>query len=115
MQHCSFVTASPCHEITYTKNKGLIAVDQEKKQILSLRSKVPLQDIETICFHHEQSLDIMFSKTVKRCADPFKLHKKSRTKSLRIVTMDFCSKLECLQDKAVPGEKLCPSCHIQAN
>jgi hypothetical protein len=114
MKNCSFVTVSPCHQITLTKVKGLRAVEEERKVLLNLRSKVPLQDMSTICFHHEQSLDIVFSKMIKRCADPFEQHTQPRTKSLKAVTMDFYSKLECLRGKAVPGEKLCPSCYIQA-
>lgn len=114
MENCSFVAISPCHQITFTKHKRLTAVKEEKKILLSLRSKVPLKDIGTICFHHEQSLDIIFSKMIKRCADPFKQHTHPRTRSLRVITMDLYSKLECLQGKAVPGEKLCPSCLIQA-
>lgn len=115
MKNCSFETISPCHQISLTKVKGLKVLEDEKKVLLHLRSKVPLQDISTICLHHEHSLDIMFSKMKKKCSDPFNQHKQSRTKSLKVVTVDFYSKLECLKDKVVPGEKLCPSCYIQAS
>ena len=114
MKNCSFASMNSCHQDTYTKLKELRAVDEEKKNILHLRTKVPVQDISMICHHHEQSLDIKFSHLIKRCADPFQQHKQSRTKSLRLITMDMYSKMECLQDKAVPGEKLCPSCLVQA-
>lgn len=113
MKNCSFVKLGPCNQDTFTQQKGLTAVDEDKKIILSLRTKVPVENIRTICHHHEHLLDIKFSLLVKKCADPFQQHKQARTKSLRIITMDFYSKFAYHQDKAVPGEKLCPSCHIQ--
>ena len=43
MKNCSFVTISPCHQNTFTKHKGLTAVDEEKKKIPNLKTKVPIQ------------------------------------------------------------------------
>jgi hypothetical protein len=114
MKNCSFVSVGPCHQLRFCRNKGLRNVDVEEKEMLQLRSKVPFSDIKTICKHHEQLLDIQFSQWITKCSDPFKKHSTAVTRSLRIISLDYYSKTECLQGKVVPGEKLCRSCRIQA-
>ena len=114
MKNCSFVSVGPCHQLRFCRNKGLRNVDVEEKEMLQLRSKVPFSEIKTICKHHEQLLDIQFSQWITKCSDPFKKHSTAVTRSLRIISLNYYAKTECLQGKVVPGEKLCLSCRIQA-
>jgi len=104
-----------CHQITFTRLKGLKVVEDHRKVILELRSKVQAQNIHTICNQHEQSLDIQFLSLIKKCADSFREHQCPRRKLLRVITMEFYSKVKvCLpRTQLVPGEKLCPSCRVK--
>src|SRR5271156_3673446 len=113
MRDCSFVSVGPCHQLKFTHSKGLKVVQEECKMLLELRAKIPRHQIQTICCHHEQELDQMFSKLAKRCADPFNEHKKPRKKALLFVTLALYLKAEFLREKVVPGQKLCPSCHVR--
>jgi hypothetical protein len=115
MRNCSFVSVDPCHQLILCTKKGLRTVELEEKRILALRSNVQPSDIITICNHHEQALDKQFSKLLKTSSDPFRLHEsKPRTKSLRIISLDFYAKTSSLEGKVVPGDKLCVACKRQA-
>lgn len=115
MKNCSFASVDQCHQLTLCQIRSLRTVQLEEKALLEIRSKVPMNDILTICNHHEQLLDVQFSKFVTKCSDPFKQHMKPRTKSLRIITLDFYSKTKSLAGKVVPGQKLCPACRVHAS
>ena len=76
---------------------------------------MPETDIQTVCYHHEQSLIVSFSSHIKKCSDPFSLHLKGPvTKALKIVSLDFYSKTASIKGVLAPGEKLCISCKKQA-
>ena len=115
MRNCSFASVDRCHQLTFCKKKGLRNVEEDEKTVLGLRSNLSETDIQTVCYHHEQSLILKFSSRIKKCSDPFSLHSKgSVTKSLWIVTLDFYSKTTSLKGIIIPGEKLCISCKKQA-
>ena len=115
MRDCSFASVDRCHQLTLSKKKGLRNVEEDEKTVLGLRSNLPETDIQTVCYHHEQSLIARFSRHIKKCSDPFSLHSKgSVTKSLCTVTLDFYSKTTSLKGIIAPGEKLCISCKKQA-
>jgi Leu/Phe-tRNA-protein transferase len=106
MKNCSFKTIDACHQLIYSRSRGLKKVESEDKGILELRSKVPSRNMKTICNHHKAKLDTKFSSLIKKCSNPFELHSAVATSSLKIITPEFYSKTACLEQKAVPGEKL---------
>ena len=85
-------------------------VQSEDTNILQLRSKVPIVKIKTICNYHKAKLDTKFSSLIKKCSNPFQLHSAVVTKGLRIISQELYSKAGCLEQKVVPGKKLCLAC-----
>lgn len=114
MKNCSFASVDQCHQVVYSKKCKLRPVDLEEKTLLELRSQVHLDSIQTICKHHEETLLVRYSSLIKKCADPFKQHLVAKTKSLRIITLDFYSRAKSLHGKVIPGQKLCLNCRISA-
>ena len=67
-----------CHSTEFTKFKGLKLSNQfseEENEILRLRSG--LDEVETVCLHHEKLILSKFESMHGRyCCDPFERHTK---------------------------------------
>jgi hypothetical protein len=87
---------------------------REEIELLTLRSGLNEKDIKTICAHHDQELLAKFSTLRKKCCDPFNRHPgKSRTKAVRVVSLDTYKKLVNPPNSIKPGEKVCCDCLIK--
>ena len=113
MKNCSFSSIDRYHQLTFSRKTVLRNVEEDEKTLLGLRSDLDKADIQTICCHHEQLLDVHFSKRILMCSDPFREHLKPAKKSLKIVNLEFYNTAVFLHNKLVPGEK-CISCSKQA-
>ena len=66
-----------CHKTNYSQEIGLIhfdALGEREKLLLTLRNKT--EERSNICYHHKQIYLIRYAMSQRKCADPFKLHKK---------------------------------------
>ena len=72
------ILENKCNKTIYSQEIGLIIFD-----VFSETEKLPLtlitqiQEISNICYHKEIYL-IRYAMSQRKCADPFKLHKKPR-------------------------------------
>ena len=66
-----------CHKTTYSQEIGLINFDvlSEREILLTLRTQT--EEISNICYYHKQIYLIRYAMSQRKCADPFKLHKKT--------------------------------------
>jgi len=62
-----------------------------------------------LCFHHQVFFLSRYESFQKFCCDPFRVHKKHVTKSLRIADATLAEKLQIK-----PGQKLCKACQQRA-
>ena len=65
------------HKTTYSQEIGLIKFDvfsEREKLLVTLRTRT--EEISNICYHHRQIYLIRYEMSQRKCADPFKLHKK---------------------------------------
>lgn len=109
-----FFEHSQCHKLIYVRKKGLVAVEDTKKDLLKLRAKMDKDPIiNNICLHHQYLLDTGYSNRQKRCLDPLKNHQKLVTKGLKIVTEDAVLRNPLMKDYLVAGDKLCLSCFLK--
>ncbi len=119
MKKCSFsgVVGGACHQVTYTKgNRRMRVPSEEEKIVLSIRTTIPQERIETICCHHEELLMTKYSTMRRRCCDPLKSHPEvNRSKGLYTISWAFHNKVKSVAELAVPGEKLCPKCRIDCD
>ena len=63
---------------------------EREKLLLTLRTQI--QEISNILCHHKQIYLIRYAMSQRKCADPFKLHKKPRkdmTKLIQTFISDF--------------------------
>ena len=66
-----------CHKTTYSQEIGLINFDVlSKRQKLLLTLRTQIEETSNICYHHKQIYFIRYKMSQRKCADPFKLHKK---------------------------------------
>ena len=82
---------SKCNKTTYSQEIGLINFDvfsEREKLLLTLR--IQIQEISHIYYHHKQICLIRYAMSQRKCADPFKLHKKPR-KVITKLTQTFIS------------------------
>lgn len=116
-EQCSIgkISETECHKLSYTKQINLVSVTSLEKSdvsLISLRSGVSLDKIINVCEHHKCLLLSKFETFQKFCVDPFQLHKKKISKSLRVLSLDYSNKINSLQNhvKTVPGQKICDNC-----
>ena len=70
---------SKCHKTIYSQEIGLINNDVfSEKETLLLTLRTQIEEISNICYHHKQIYFIRYAMSQRKCADPFKLHKKPR-------------------------------------
>ncbi|CAM1303136.1 CDS1 (predicted) [Pycnogonum litorale] len=113
MDNCSFYSKeSSCHQFRHTRTSFIRSTTKyEEIKLLRLRTGRKTCDIKAICSHHEQELLTKFSSLKKKCCDPTNKHpRKSRTKSLRVVSLDMFEKLSDPPCVVVPGVKVCCEC-----
>ena len=113
MDNCSFYSEeSSCHQFQHTQTSFIRSTTKyEEIRLLRLRTGRKTNDIKTICSHHEQELLTKFSSLKKKRCDPTNKHPgKSRTKSLRVVSLDMFEKLSDPPCVVVPGVKVCFEC-----
>jgi hypothetical protein len=105
-----------CHcQRLSNKKTGLLKtshLNAESKHLLSARTGLELQALENkqICLPHEKKYITRYSSLQTSCADPWKIHKSTIKKSLRVV--DDSKFAHSLNIK--PGQKLCRTCRKRA-
>ncbi|MES9880157.1 MAG: hypothetical protein ABW185_04670 [Sedimenticola sp.] len=68
-------------------------------------------DTGTLCLHHEQVYIYKYAFQQKSCCDPRKVHKRSISKHLKILTIQDSKELNSIKHVFVkPGQKLCYNC-----
>lgn len=77
-----------------------------------LRSSITLIEGQenTICGHHSYYYLKIFESHQRTCCDPYKIHKKSANKSLRLVSLALAKSLTGRRINIKPGQKFCPTC-----
>ena len=107
-----------CHPLSYTKVAGLKPLEllnDEEKDLVSVRSGAVPGKGMTICFHHEQTLLKQFTSLQRSCCDPFIRHKKAVKGCLREITQALAKELQQVNVEVVPGWKLCPTCRREVS
>ena len=77
---------SKCHETTYSQEIGLINFDvfsERDKLLVTLRTQI--EEISNICYHHRQIYLIRYAMLQRKCADPFKPHKKTHKGMAKLI------------------------------
>ena len=80
----------------------------ESRFLLTTRAGLELQIVEKeqICLHHEKKYISRHSSLQTTCANPWKIHKSTVNKLLRVV-----NDLDTAQSLGIrPGQRLCPTC-----
>jgi len=85
-------------------------MSQEKQDLLSLRTELSMDNLQTVCSHHEKIFLTHFEHSQWKCCDPLGRHKSAIRSSLRSVSLASAKKLKEAQITVKPGEKLCPTC-----
>lgn len=122
MSHnCSIgkATLSECNLFTYTTRTGLKDIESfglDEREVLSWRSGLNMNQLETVCFHHEQVFMERFAFLQKKCCDPFKSHReKGSRSSLREISLSMARIFQKNEIDVIPGQKICPKCRIKYN
>jgi hypothetical protein len=103
-----------CHLLVYCRKKGFLSItdlSDDDRQLLLWRTGIESQpsSLERICLHHEALFLSRYESIQKFCCDPFNVHTKRVTKSLRVIDTALAEKLH-----AKPGQKLCKACQQKA-
>ena len=99
-----------CHLQAYSRKVGFLLfsiISENDRRLVLWRTGISVEPStsDTLCFHHEKLFLSRYESLQKFCCDPFNVHKKHVTKSLRVVNVELA---ELLQVK--PGQKLCNRC-----
>src|SRR5215470_1488699 len=91
-----------CHLLTYCRNKGFLLfsdLSENDRRLLLLRTGISSKpsNSDTLCFHHQVFFLSRYESFQKFCCDPFRVHKKHVTKSLRIADATLAEKLQISQ------------------
>ena len=82
---------SICHKTTYSQEIGLINFDvlrERQKLLLTLRTQT--EEISNRCYPDKQIYLIRYAVPQRKCADPFKLHKKPlKVKLIQTFNLNF--------------------------
>jgi hypothetical protein len=103
-----------CQRLT-NKKTGLLEtshLNAESKHLLAARTGLELQALEDkqICLRHEKKYITRYSSLQMYCADPWKIHKSTIKKSIRVVDdLNFAHSLNIK-----PGQKLYRTCRKRA-
>ena len=82
-----------CHKTIYSQEIGLKDFDvfsERERLVLTLRTQI--EEISNICYHHKWIDLIRYAMVQRKCADPFKLHKKPHkgmTKLIQTFILNF--------------------------
>ena len=86
-------------------------LSHDHKEILKLRTGCP--EVSYVCESHWLKFFELYSAKQMFCTDPFAIHKKKVTKSLRVITIDLTRRHRGLQ--LIPGRKLCRTCRSKVS
>ena len=112
---CTQLTVETCQSLFNVKEVGLISVDQLDTidvKLIAYRTGLEEDKIQTICYHHKQTLLTDYEWLEKRCCNPFKNHKKHIKSGLKPISLKMADKAKA-KLALIPGKKLCPNCRIQ--
>ena len=114
MDPCSIGTAMnwECHRTAHTHHKDLLRFQYRyeiDQQLIKLRTGI-LADIETFCLHYLKYLIDKFESFMRVCCDPFEMHKSTRKRSLRTISIALTREASSIGLTLIPGKKLCPTC-----
>jgi len=123
MSRCSIglylQTEADCHKTTYTRNSALKqdlkTVEQLKPDSFDLLKRrigpeYQIQSTDTVCLHHEKCLLDKYIHLQTACCDPYKKHKSSVKKALRVVDISLSDTFLAIGLNVKPGFKLCRNC-----
>ena len=77
---CTELTVETCHGLFHVTQVGLISVDQLDAmdvKLIAYRTGLDEDKIQTISYHHKQTLLTNYEWLKKRCCNPSKNHKKA--------------------------------------
>ena len=124
MEPCliGILSKSNCHESWYSRKPGLMllsSLSQTEIELLTIRSSTTLSshDIasKSICSHHHAYFLRKFvNHTSRNCCDIFGIHKGKKPKGSREITLELAKSISTKFPKAIPGYRLCVSCHMKA-
>ena len=106
---CTVLAVETSHNQFHDKQVGLISVDHLDSmdvKLIANRTGLDEDKIQTICYHHKQTL---YEWLEKSCCNPFKSHKKQIEGSLKAISLDLADKAKA-KLVFIPGKKLCPNC-----
>ena len=63
----------------------------------------------TIYQRHKEKFTLNYCSDKQKCCDPYKKHKKA---SLKTITLGLAKRTNGLNILLVPGQKICPGCHV---
>lgn len=95
-----------CNKSTYVSKSSIYDVQIENKYILCLRTGVNVQDLTTICTHHEMEYLQYYGNKFPQCCNPLAHHTKVIKKNVTPITLDH----HYLHKALIPGQKICCSC-----
>ena len=108
-----------CHKTTYTQLKNLSVIESLNPfdiDLLSFR-RVVSSELFTICEHCKIFFLHKYECYQTSYFDPYKIHKKKITKSLRNVSLTFSQKINKIPDceKSIAGQKIFNACRNKMN
>ncbi|GBL70482.1 hypothetical protein AVEN_232495-1 [Araneus ventricosus] len=110
MEKCS--VGKVTHLLNYVNRKAIQAIEKLSEtdlNLLKLRTDSNYE-LKTICLNH-QSVFLKNKEFLQKvCCDPFKKHKTTIKKILRVVTVEQSRIISYKGFKVKPGQKFCASC-----
>ena len=95
-----------CHKLSYVTNSDVCNITHEHKYLLSVRTGISVQNLKTICTHHEVEYFRYYRNNFRSCCNPLNLHTKVIKKNLTPITLVHHS----IHNSLIPGQKICCPC-----
>ena len=112
---CTELAVETSHNQFHDKQVGLISVDHLDAmdvKLIAYRTGLDEDKIQTICYHHKQTLLTKYEWLEKSSCNPFKNHKKQIKGNLKAISLELVDKAKA-KLVLIPGKKLCPDCRIR--
>ena len=75
-----------CHRKSFCRTAGLKGIndfEEEEVQLICWRSGIEQQNLKDVCYHHEQTILVRYSKNITVCCNPFNLHDTNKKQAKR--------------------------------
>ena len=104
---CTKLTVETCHGLFLGKQIGLISInhlDAIDVKLIAYKTGLDEDKMQTICYHHMQTLLTNYNWLEKRC-NPFKNYKKQIKSGLKPISLEMADKAKA-KLVLIPGKKL---------